>query len=119
MVLDKDSQPSDKLPSLPDLPGMPDLPKVTVEGESKSSTAAFNVKPEFSAPDSSSDRDLSVMVDLPSAKVVSNSDEPAAEEFDPYLGKMFGNYELVQKVGQGGMGLVYKGRQVALIASSR
>jgi serine/threonine protein kinase len=114
MVLDKDSQPSDKLPSLPDLPGMLDLPQVSVEGNGGSKTGALNLTPEFRASDSSADRDLSVVVDLPSAKVVSNSDEPVAEEVDPYLGKMFGNYQLVQKVGQGGMGLVYKGRQVSL-----
>ncbi len=114
MVLDKDSQPSDKLQSLPDLPGMPDLPQVSAEANGGSKSGALNLTPEFRAPDSSADRDLSVVVDLPSAKVVSNSDEPVAEEVDPYLGKMFGNYQLVQKVGQGGMGLVYKGRQVSL-----
>ena len=114
MVLDKDSQPSDKLPSLPDLPGMPDLPQVTAEGNGEGKSAAVNLTPEFRMSDSSAERDLSVVVDLPSAKVVSNSDEPAAEGPDPYLGKMFGNYQLVQKVGQGGMGLVYKGRQVSL-----
>ena len=114
MVLDKDSQPSDKLPSLPDLPGMPDLPQVSAEENGEGMTEASNLTPEFRAPDLSPERDLSVVVDLPSAKVVSLSDEPAVEEVDPFLGKMFGNYQLVQKVGQGGMGLVYKGRQVSL-----
>jgi hypothetical protein len=78
MVLDKDSQPSDKLPSLPDLPGMPDLPQVTAEGNGEGKSAAVNLTPEFRMSDASAERDLSVVVDLPSAKVVSNSDEPAA-----------------------------------------
>lgn len=110
MVLDNDSRPADELPSLPDLPGMPDLPGAPAGGDGKS---AANLTPEFRASDPGAERDQSVVVDLPSAKVTSDSDEPV-EAADPYLGKMFGNYQLVQKVGQGGMGLVYKGRQVSL-----
>lgn len=111
MVLDNDSRPADELPSLPDLPGMPDLPGAPAGGDGKS---AANLTPEFRASDPGAERDQSVVVDLPSAKVTSDSDESPPEAPDPYLGKMFGNYQLVQKVGQGGMGLVYKGRQVSL-----
>ncbi|MBA3846964.1 MAG: protein kinase, partial [Planctomycetes bacterium] len=35
-------------------------------------------------------------------------------ESDPHLGKTFGGYELVSRIGAGGMGVVYKGRQVSL-----
>lgn len=113
MVLDNDSRPSDELPSLPDLPGMPDLPGApSGSGEVKSGA---NLKPEFrAATDPGAEKDQSVVVDLPSAKVASDSDQAEPEAPDPYLGRMFGNYQLVQKVGQGGMGLVYKGRQVSL-----
>jgi serine/threonine-protein kinase len=37
-----------------------------------------------------------------------------SEGRDPYLGRQFGGYELIAKIGQGGMGMVYKGRQVSL-----
>ena len=37
-----------------------------------------------------------------------------APETDQYLGKAFGGYRLEQKIGQGGMGTVFKGRQVSL-----
>lgn len=33
---------------------------------------------------------------------------------DEFLGRTFGGYELVEVIGQGGMGTVYKGRQVSL-----
>lgn len=37
-----------------------------------------------------------------------------AGQEDPYLGTLFGGFEMVAKIGQGGMGLVYKGLQVSL-----
>ena len=40
--------------------------------------------------------------------------EPVADPNDPYLGHTFGGYHLVKKIGQGGMGVVYMGRQVSL-----
>ncbi|MBA2482757.1 MAG: protein kinase [Planctomycetes bacterium] len=39
---------------------------------------------------------------------------PGTDAHDPYLGKTFGGYQLVEKIGQGGMGVVYKGRQMSL-----
>jgi serine/threonine protein kinase len=115
MVLNDDSNPSDKLPSLPKLPGMDDLP-----GDSPSVVGAggvvdnSNVVPDFKRRDEGSENDISVVVDLPAGRVTTAMESAPVEESDPYLGRMFGNYELVQKVGQGGMGLVYKGRQVSL-----
>ena len=33
---------------------------------------------------------------------------------DPFLGQVVGKYEVLQKIGQGGMGMVYRGRQMSL-----
>jgi serine/threonine protein kinase len=37
-----------------------------------------------------------------------------ADEPDPWIGRSIANFEIVQKLGQGGMGVVYKGRQRSL-----
>ncbi len=37
-----------------------------------------------------------------------------SKERDEFLGRTFGGYELVETIGHGGMGTVYKGRQVSL-----
>ncbi len=39
---------------------------------------------------------------------------PVDEEPDPWIDRSIANFEIVQKLGQGGMGVVYKGRQRSL-----
>ena len=42
------------------------------------------------------------------------SSERIKNDKDEFLGRTFGGYELVETIGHGGMGTVYKGRQVSL-----
>ena len=79
--------------------GLPELPPLTGIGDTPVRPSLADVDPEG--------RELSPM----DAPVVA---PPVAVDHDPYLGKTFGGYVLEAKVGQGGMGVVYRGRQVSL-----
>ncbi len=83
---------------LPELPAMSGLGELGTGSPAETGTAAADGQ-------GSLHRDS----DAPSghAEVVPTGD-------DPYLGKNFGGYQLVEKIGQGGMGVVYKGRQMSL-----
>jgi serine/threonine protein kinase len=89
-------QPSDgHLPELPDLPGLSGF------HDARADPPPQGVRPNTRAiprEDSSS----GIEVDI------------AQPDTTAYLGKTFGGYRLETKIGQGGMGTVYKGRQVSL-----
>jgi serine/threonine protein kinase len=53
----------------------------------------------------------SLTVDPGGASVPVPADD---QEPDPWIGRSIANFEIVQKLGQGGMGVVYKGRQRSL-----
>ncbi len=88
---------SDDKPSERDLPHLPEL--AGLAGISAPRSAA--VRPVLSI-DPEEDSNAAVDIDI------------AQPETDHYLGKAFGGYRLEAKIGQGGMGTVYKGRQVSL-----
>jgi eukaryotic-like serine/threonine-protein kinase len=96
-----DDKPSEgQLPQLPDLPGLAglDAPR---PASTRTEFNALPVPPPTSFAESDSDP-ASGGVDIVSPETTS------------YLNKTFGGYRLEAKVGQGGMGTVYKGRQVSL-----
>jgi predicted Zn finger-like uncharacterized protein len=50
----------------------------------------------------------------PSAPAAAEPSAAGVEEPDPLVGKMLGGYQVLRKLGQGGMGAVYEARQIAL-----
>lgn len=88
-----DDKPSERdLPQLPELAGLAGIhaPRPAV------------VRPDLAVEDREDSNASGLQIDI------------AQPETDHYLGKAFGGYRLEAKIGQGGMGTVYKGRQVSL-----
>lgn len=96
----RDEIPSDgNLPQLPDLPGLAGLGLSRSGTEPKISPVGRAIAPEVGIDDSPES----------GSRV-----EIVGPETNRYLGKAFGGYRLEEKIGQGGMGTVFKGRQVSL-----
>jgi serine/threonine protein kinase len=94
MAIGDDNQAPRDLPDLPEVSG---LGGVASAPSARSPAAAGVVHRDSDAP--------------------SDSQGPPSEppsSIDTFLGRTIGGYHLVEKIGQGGMGVVYKGRQVSL-----
>ena len=100
MPISNDKPSEGQLPQLPDLPGLAglDAPRAAA---TRTEFNALPLPPPASFAETDSDSSRSE-VDISSPETTS------------YLNKTFGGYRLEAKVGQGGMGTVYKGRQVSL-----
>ena len=89
-------QPSDgHLPQLPYVPGLSGFEDVRTDSPADDVRSNARISPRE---DSSSGAEVDI----------------AQPDTAAYLGKTFGGYQLEAKIGQGGMGTVYKGRQVSL-----
>ena len=129
MAAANDFDPAPALPNLPDVTGLdagkdqpgsrlalPDVHGLTPPGQ----LATGGIDVEFAAPGP----DLSAAVSLPQdpppppepAPAVPAPPDSVMEQPSIRLaaGRLFGGYQLVAKIGQGGMGEVYKARQVSL-----
>jgi serine/threonine-protein kinase len=106
MAIGDDNPPPRELPELPavtGLGGVASAPKPSTERTSKPADAIHR---DSDAPSDQQPLD---------GAAADAAGKPATGAVaDPFIGKTFGNFQLVEKIGQGGMGVVYKGRQVSL-----
>ena len=105
----------DKLPALPPLGGFPPDADAEGDGEADDSGPALpevagmrSVKVEQDEAADEADSGVEAVIGAAPAPV-----EEGAPS-DPFLGRSFGGYQLIEKIGHGGMGMVYRGRQVSL-----
>lgn len=96
---------SDEKPSDGNLPQLPDLPGLAGIGPARERPAAS--KP-------GTGRIVAPIIDLDEPSGPAEQIDITQPETEQYLGKTFGGYRLEAKIGQGGMGTVFKGRQVSL-----
>ena len=95
----------DEIPSDGNLPQLPDLPGLAGLGSARTDVAQENP---------GTARLIAPIIDLDDSLDSESQIGITGPETDQYLGKAFGGYRLEQKIGQGGMGTVFKGRQVSL-----
>ena len=102
----------DNDPPQEDLPNLPDV--ADLSPPAAAATASPPALPPLAAPAAQGPAAPLAIDPSPPPDPSTSVSPVVGSDNDPHLGKTFGGYELVSRIGAGGMGVVYKGRQVSL-----